>query len=145
MQPVPVSDWRKQAYLKWLCTPPADRDPPTKIALAETLGVDRRTLANWQNDADFLHEWEKLYLKTIGSPERKQTIMDTLYGTASDRDDPKHVQAAKTYFEIEGSMRPQQMQVHVSKDADLLTDEQLDLMISAHAESERERRETADG
>lgn len=142
---VPVSDWRKQEYLKWLCTAPGDREPSTKVAFCETIGVTRKTLTNWENDADFLREWERIYLKTIGNPGRKQEIMDTLFATASDRDDPKHVSAAKEYFAIEGSLRPQKLDVQVSKKADELTDEQLQALLASAAQSAVERRsETAD-
>jgi len=139
-KPIDVNEWRIQRYMKWLCTPPADREPRHKKDLAAELGVDHRTLNNWSNDAKFLKEWERLYLKTIGDPGVKLRIMQTLEQTATDPDDPKHVQAAKTYFEIEGSMKPAKMEVSVSKDVEKLSDEELDAFLSAHAEQEKERR-----
>ena len=139
--PIDISEWRIQRFMKWLCTPPADREPRLKKELAEELGVTHATLNNWQNTPAFLKEWERLYLKTIGDPGVKLRIMQTLERTATDPDDPKHVQAAKTYFEIEGSMKPQKMEVQVTKDAEKLSDEELDAMLAAHAQSEKERRE----
>jgi hypothetical protein len=138
---IPISDWRKQAYLEWLCTPPKEREPKTKSEFAKTIDMDRRTLSNWQNEPEFLKEWEKTYLQTIGSPERKSEIMDTLFKTATDPDDPKHVAAAKEYFSIEGSLKPQKMDVKVSRDPDELTDEALDAMIAAYAQSKKDERE----
>jgi hypothetical protein len=142
-QIVPMSDWRKQRYLQWLCTAPADRDPKTKGLLAEELGLDRRSLNRWEDDPEFMREWEKTYLKTIGNPGRKQQIMDTLFKTATDGDDPKHVAAAKEYFAIEGSLRPQKVQVNVSRDPNDLTDEAIEGLIAAHAQSMKENREPA--
>lgn len=132
MRYIPVSDFRKQAFLKWLCTPPKEREPRTMEELAETLQVTRRTLTNWKtDDKEFIEAWEKLYLNTIGNPERKQKIMDTLYKTATDPDDPKHVQAAKQYFEIEGSVKPAKMQVELTKSPANLTDEEMDEILAA--------------
>lgn len=118
-------DFRQQAFLDWLCTPVKEREPRHMKDLEEQLGVTRRTMTNWKVDREFLEEWERRYLKEIGNPERKSEIMDTLYKTAIDPDDPKHVQAAKQYFEIEGSLKPAQMEVSIRKEASELTDEQL--------------------
>lgn len=138
---IPVGDFRKQAFLKWLCTPPKEREPRTMEELAETLQVTRRTLTNWKtDDKEFIEAWEKLYLNTIGNPERKQTIMDTLYKTATDPDDPKHVQAAKQYFEIEGSVKPAKMQIEVSRPAKELTDDELDAILADKIASEKQQR-----
>jgi len=138
--PLNVNDWRCQRYLNWLCTPPDDREPRYKKDLAEELGLQHRTLNTWHDNADFLKAWEKLYLKTIGDPGVKLKIMQTLEQTATDNDDPKHVQAAKAYFEIEGSMKPQRMEVQVTKDAAKLSDDELENLLAAHAQSEVERR-----
>ena len=141
---VPITDFRKQAFLEWLCTPVRERDPKTMADLAEQLQLTRRTLTNWKtDDKEFIEEWEKRYLRTIGNPERKAKIMDTLLATATDADDPKHVQAAKTYFEIEGSVKPAKMQVEVRKEASELTDAELAQLISLKAEAELRGRETA--
>ena len=137
----PIDGEHKQAFIAWLLTPKSERNPETMNELAEVLGVTRRTLTNWKVDKDFMEAWEREYLRTIGNPERKQTIMDTLFGTASDRDDPKHVQAAKTYMEIEGSLRPAKTEITVSTgNASSLTLEQLDAEIARRAEQEREKR-----
>lgn len=140
---IPITDFRKQAFLRWLCTPPKDREPRSQELLAQELGMSREVLSRWKDDKEFIEAWEKLYLKTIGNPERKQTIMDTLYRTATDPDDPKHVQAAKQYFEIEGSVKPAKMQVEVTKSASNLTDEELDEILATKIAGVREGRESA--
>lgn len=134
----------KEAFMGWLLTPPKERDPRTIIDFAKKFNVTRRTLDEWQyRNKEFMEEWERRYLKTIGNPGRKQTIMDTLFRTATDADDPKHVQAAKTYFEIEGSMKPTRMQVEVSKSATELTDAELAAILNAKASDEVARRRQA--
>lgn len=137
---IPITDFRKQAALRWLCTPIKEREPKTFIALAEELGVDRRTIQSWRDDKEFLEAWEKLYLRTIGDPGKKSDIMATLYRTATDPDDPKHVQAAKAYFEIEGSMKPAKMEVTVQRPAAELTDDQLATLLAERAEAEKAQR-----
>lgn len=139
-----VDDPNKQAFLDWLCTPPKEREPRNQQALADKLGVAMRTLTTWRNnDKEFIEEWERRYLTTIGSPSRKQSIMDTLYRTATDADDPKHVQAAKTYFEIEGSMKPTKMTVEVSRPASELSDEELQAIMQSKAADELKQRREA--
>jgi hypothetical protein len=131
---------RQQRLIEWLCTPKRDRDPATQEGLAKKLRVRPSTLSDWKRDPEFLKAWEAYYLQTVGSPERKQTLMDTLFRTGSDADDPRHVAAAKTYLDIADGLRPQQIEVTVKRPAQDLTDEQLDAIITAHAEQERKLR-----
>jgi len=137
---IPISDFRKQRVLAWLCTPIKEREPRTLIALAEELGLDRNTPTRWKEDKEFIEAWEKLYLRTIGDPGKKSEIMATLWRTATDPDDPKHVQAAKAYFEIEGSMKPAKMEVTVQRPAAELTDDQLATLLAERAEAEKAQR-----
>ena len=131
---------RKQRLIEWLCTPKRDRDPQTQEALAKKLRVRPNKLSEWKQDPEFLKAWEAYYLRTVGSPERKQTLMDTLFRTGSDADDPRHVAAAKTYLDLADGLRPQQIEVTVKRPAQDLSDEQLDAIITAHAEQERKLR-----
>ena len=140
---VPLTDFRKQAFLDWLCTPKQDREEKTFKGFAEQLGVERKTLQNWRDDKEFLEEWERRYLKTIGDPSRKQSIMDALYKTATDPDDPKHVTAAGKYFEIEGSMKPQKSVIEVRGSAKQLSDAELNELIASKAQAEKESREAS--
>ena len=141
---VPITDFRKQAFLDWLCTPPKEREPSTMEQLSEQLSVTRRTLTNWKDDKEFLEEWEKRYLKTIGDPSRKSEIMQTLLRTATDADDPKHVQAAKAYFEIEGSIKPAKMDVQVTqRPAKELSNDELAELAAMHARAEMSQREVS--
>ena len=143
----PLHGFHKQRVLQWLTTPTQEREPKTFMALAEEIGVTRRTIQNWRTqDKEFMEEWERLYLATIGSPGRRQEIMDTLFRTATDPDDPKHVQAAKTYMEIEGSLKPAKTEISVQMgDASKLTMEELDALLAQKAEAEKTRRLRAVG
>lgn len=101
-----MSDWRVQRYLEWLCTPADDREPSNQRELAEVLGVHFTVLSYWKKDPDFLGAWETLYRKTVGAPDRIQTVLDQLYNTAKDRTDPRQVQAARAYLEAVDAARP---------------------------------------
>ena len=135
-------------FIEWLLTPKEERKPRTQNELADVLGdgVTPSVLSAWKSDVEFLQAWDAQYLKTIGSPETKMRIMQTLMQTATDEDDPKHVQAAKTFFEIEGSLRPAKAQVdvnvHGTKPSEL-TDEQLDELLAAKAGDELSQRREA--
>lgn len=126
-KPTALDAESKQRFLEWLLTPASERDPRTMEALADELGVTRRTLTKWKTeDKEFMEAWEARYLASVGNPERKQKLLDTLYQTGSDADDPKHVQAIKTYFEITEGLRPQKIKLEVTRSATELTDEQLE-------------------
>ena len=139
---IPLADFRKQRYLTWLCTSVPDRNPKKLGDLAEELGVTNKTLFNWRTeDKEFMEEWEKRYKRGIGSPERKQHILDTLYKTATDPDDPKHVQAAEKYLNHVEDAKPGRMDVVVHKETANLSDEDLENLIAGKALAEQQSRE----
>lgn len=136
-----ISDPEKQQrVVEWLCTPKRERDPETQEQLARRLRVSASTLQNWKKDVEFLKLWEAHYLRTVGSPERKQALMDTLFRTGSDADDPRHVQAAAKYMEMAEGLRPQQIEVTVKRPIQEWPDEMLDAVLARHAENERHLR-----
>lgn len=53
----------KQEYLNWLLTPPTERSPRSKDAMAEQLGVTARTLYNWENSEEFQAELKSVKAK----------------------------------------------------------------------------------
>jgi hypothetical protein len=89
----------KEAYVAWLVTPPAEREPKTKAALAEELGVTRTTLMNWQRQpevADRVHQGALQLLKV----ERTSSVLDELYKVATDASrGAQQVQAGKALLE----------------------------------------------
>ena len=141
----PITDFRKQRLLEWLCTVKADRVPKTLHELGDELGTSRRTLSDWKVEKEFVEAWEHRYRRTVGSPERAQAVLETMYSTATDRDDPKHVQAGKQYLEAIDAVKPQKIDVTVSKGAAKdLTDGELAVLIAERAEAEaNDRQETA--
>lgn len=135
---------QQDRFILWLLTPKDEREPETQTELAEELGLNPQMLTGWKKDPDFLVAWNQTYLRTIGSPDTKMKIMNTLVATATDGDDPKHVQAAKTFFEIEGSLRPVKTQIDVSvKPASSLSDEDLKRALAAKADDELAKRREA--
>ncbi len=43
----------KETYLEWLLTPPSERNPQTKAAMAQELGVATSTLWQWEKSPEF--------------------------------------------------------------------------------------------
>ena len=138
---VPISDWRKQEFLSWLCTIKEDRDPSTQKALADKLSVTDQTLKHWKMDPEFLEAWEHNYRRTVGSPERMQRVLDMLFETAVDRSDPRQVPAAKEYRQAVEGVRPTQVEVSMKGAAKDLSDDDLQSLLAAAAQSELEKRE----
>ena len=137
----------QEEFMRWLLTPTNDRTVATQSELADLLGIDKVKLTRWKKyDEDFIAEWHRRYKAGIGSPEKKSKIMDTLFATATDPDDPKHVQAAKTFFEIEGSLKPQgNIEVNVGAKVGELSDEALEAALAKKATDElAKRREDRD-
>ena len=136
----------RERLLKWLLTPRQEREPKTQTALAEEMGVNPTTITIWKNEPEFLEMWNAQYLRTISAPETKMSIMEALLSIATDADDPKIVQAAKAYFEIEGSLRPARQQVDVqvtAKSVSELSDADLQRLLSAKADDELAKRREA--
>jgi hypothetical protein len=132
---------KKQTYIEWLCTPKKERDPATQEELARRLRLSTGTLTKWKSDPRFVEKWDQHYLTTIGSPERKQALLDTLYRTGTDADDPRHVQAAAKYMELVEGLKPQKLDITVHRPAKDLSDEELDAIAAQYVAREREARE----
>jgi hypothetical protein len=138
---IPVSDWRKQRFLEWLCTIKEDRDPPLQKDLAEELSVVPGTLQTWRNDPDFLEEWHRRYRKTVGSPERMQLVLERLFETATDRTDPRQVAAAKEYRMAVEGVAPTRFELNVTNARDLSDEALAELLAEAAAQEANDRAE----
>lgn len=136
-------DWRRQRFLEWLCTAHKDRMPTTQKELAAELVISADVLVNWKRQPEFLAEWERQYRLTVGNPGRAQHVLDELYETATDRSDPRQVQAAKAYLEAIDVVKPKKVDVTVTngKAAKELTDDELFSMLAERAEVELMERE----
>jgi hypothetical protein len=53
----------KLEYLEWIMTPPGQREPTTKEAMADHLGVTARTLYNWESESAFQEKLRGLKLE----------------------------------------------------------------------------------
>jgi len=135
-------EWRQQAFLDWLCTIKDDRDPPTLEGVADQLMVSKSTLDKWRKEPDFLARWEAQYRRTVGSPERMQTVMERLYETAIDRTDPRQVQAAREYRAAIEGVAPQRVDLTVRKDLKDMTDEEFNKVAEELIARERAERGT---
>ena len=137
-------DWRHVKFMDWLVTPPGHRDPSSREKLAAVFGIDARTMRQWQEHPQFREEWQRRVSKLVGSPERTQRVMDTLYASATDVTNRNQVQAAKLYLEATNAIKPPPMEVTVKRPTEL-TDDELDALLAQGAKELRAQHDAASG
>ena len=115
---------------------PKERVPSTKKAMAVELGVDITTLRRWEKRAAFKDVWRRAVDDVQGSPERTQSLLDTLYAKALDGD----VKSAQLYLQATNRMAPPTVEVRSEKRVAELSDADLDELIAAMAKRERDAR-----
>ena len=133
MEPVTLDDPRHQRALEWVTTAPAQREPKTQLALADEIGVSARTIRDWMERDDFKAAWKSRVDSLVGSPERTQRLLDSLYDEALDPQARNRVAAAKLYFEVTKAISPPEVNVNVAASARDLSDERLRELIAAGA------------
>jgi hypothetical protein len=126
---------KQEQYLDWLCTAPSERKPSSKKQYAVAAGVDVTTLRRWEKKQVFRDRWQSQVDELQGSPERTQRLLDTLYEKALDGD----TKSAQLYLQATNRMAPPTVTVTSKKSADL-SDDELDALIAAVAERERDSR-----
>jgi hypothetical protein len=126
----------QQRYVDWLCTAPQERVPATKKAMALELGVDITTVRRWEKRPAFKQAWQKQVDEVQGSPERTQVLLDTLYEKAIGGD----VKSAQLYLQATNRMAPPTVEVRSEKRVAELSDADLDELIAAMAQRERDAR-----
>lgn len=89
---------RKEAYLEWLLTPEAEREPRTKRGLAESLGVSTQTLRNYAKDPWLQRELIQRG-RALARVERATDVLESLYRQAKDPENPRSVQASKVFLD----------------------------------------------
>lgn len=126
----------QQKYLDWLCTPPMERQPSTKAAMARELEVDVKTLRRWEKKPAFRDQWQSRVDDIQGSPERTQGVLDMLYAKAIDGD----TKAAQLYLQATNRMAPPTIEVKNDRKVAELSDKELDELIAAVAAREKDSR-----
>ena len=126
----------QQKYLDWLCTAPSELTPASKQAFADAIGVDVTTVRRWEKKDVFARQWEARARVVQGSPERTQSVLDTLHAKALDGD----VRAAQLWLQAMDKMAPAQVEVKTDRGAAQLSDAELDELIGAMAARERDSR-----
>lgn len=92
------------AYVDWLVTPEAMREPKTKTAWAAEHGFNAKTLNMWEHDDRVRWAIRDRADALNMSPERIQEVMNALYRKAASGD----VQAAKLYMEHVDKIMPRE-------------------------------------
>lgn len=128
--------------MEWLTTPRSERKPPTQDGLAKELNCHPRSIRVWMAREDFRADWDREAKNIVGSPERAKEVLDTLYRAAIDGTNKNQVAAAKLYLEATNSIKPQPIELKVTKPADL-TDEELDALLAQGAAQLAVEREQA--
>ncbi len=90
---------RVEAYIEWLVTPEAEREPKTKTELAGLLGVSPATLRNYDKEAHVQREVIRRG-RGLAKVERAAKVLDALFERAlcSDKDAAAN-QAAKIWLD----------------------------------------------
>lgn len=133
-----VLDPRKDAYIGWLVTPEAERDPEvrSKAKYAAHIGVSQETLRRWEKDGVFRKEWAKRADEVVGSPERAQNVLDVLYNRAVAGD----VKAADLYLRATNKLAPPTVKVEDTRPTSKLSDKELEELIGLSATAEVQKR-----
>lgn len=118
-------------YIEWLTTVPDYRVPKTEREMAAELDVYQKTLYNWRQDRDFIEVWRGESDDVVGGPDRRQAVLEVLYRAATNERNPRHVSAAKLYFEAIGAITPPKIDVNVSGRAlGMLSDDEIEKLIA---------------
>ena len=126
--------------MEWLTTAPSVRTL-SKTKLAEELGVDLRTLRDWQQHPVFRRDWEAASREIIErSEERTANVLAELYRSAIDPTSRNQVQAARLFLEATDAIRPKPIEVKVTKPTEL-SDEELDALLAQGAATLRAERQ----
>jgi hypothetical protein len=83
----------KQEYFEWLMTPPGEREPSTKEAMAKHLEVSYKTLYNWESEPQFQEKLRTLKLEW--GNRWYPDILAKLYDTVLNGPPAQSVAAAK--------------------------------------------------
>ncbi len=83
----------KEQYLDWLMAPPSEREPSTKLEVAEVLGVVPSTLYLWEGTPEFQEQLRQL--KTKWGVKFHGEILGRLMQIVTNGSDTASIAAAK--------------------------------------------------
>lgn len=83
----------KETYIEWLLQPEGNREPATKEAMAELLGVHVRTLYNWEESDEVQAKLREV--KTRWGVRYQPTILRRLMAIVEEGKDSDSISAAR--------------------------------------------------
>lgn len=89
---------RMAVYVEWLLTPASEREPKTKQALADEMGITVQTLHNYTKDA-FVQRELGDKARAVARVDKLPKVIESLYDQASDPENPRSVQASKVLID----------------------------------------------
>ncbi len=89
---------RLEAFLEWMLTPEPLRDPPSKKAFAQFLGVSESTLWRYEQDRWFQREFMKRR-RGLFKVTDAESVLKAQIKIASDPDNRASTQAARFLFD----------------------------------------------
>lgn len=107
-------------FIEWLCGDRPEGD--TQVAFAERHGVHPKTLSKWKKDDQFCAQWEKRMRDTHASPDKQNTLLETLYEEALKSKDHKAIEA---YFRLIDKMSPNRIEIKGHQELAEMSDEEL--------------------
>jgi hypothetical protein len=134
-----VLDPRQQQYLDWLCTAPSERVPTSKKKYADLYAVSLNTLHRWEKMESFRGKWQLQVEEIQGSPERTQSLLDTLYRNALAGD----TKSASLWLQTTNRLKPSELVIKTVLSE--LTNEELDAAIKAAGQAEKDARRLEGG
>jgi hypothetical protein len=89
---------KREAYVQWLSTPTAEREPPNETQWCKLWGISRATVYRWKNDYRFAAEVSGRLGRHVDLGVIPDVIV-ALTANATNPDSPRQVTAAKTLLE----------------------------------------------
>lgn len=109
-------DWRKAAWVAWMATPAAGREPATQSALADLLGINDRTIRGWRQRQPDLDQIVAAY-QLAPLVEHRADVVGALIASAS-TPAPQHSADRKLFFQLTGDLEEKAQQRLVGSDSE---------------------------
>lgn len=129
---------KQRAFLDWLCTPEAIRQPRTQREWCKQNQVNEQTARRWKQDPEFARQWNLELRKLEVDPENIAAVVKAMRDKALMGD----MKAAVEYLKIADRFFPDQEEVDSSTERPLasLSDDELDALLADEIAAERAAR-----